>query len=170
MVIWKAFRVTVREISAEVKQLQGGEYSGHSPHDNRIEIWRAERDIEQGEADQYADLAQAEIGREELIIPRPKSVWVIGVKIGIARRAAFGMMLVVGRRHNFPAKPCVDKHNGCADNGVPFGLSGDKRAVDSVMGDNKYADIKPALQHNKPYRLPQRSGELVYKQAVKVNG
>jgi len=74
-------------------------------------------------------------------IPRPKTAGVIGVKVGIARRSAFRVMLMMRRRHYLPAKPRINEHNGCADGGICFGFAGDERAVNCIMGDNKYTDI-----------------------------
>ena len=156
MVVWELALVAMRQICAKVKELHRGQYCRDSPHDDCIDIRRAEQDIADGKAKQNGDLSPPEILQKELHIPRPKGVRVSRVEIWIICCARIIVVSVMSCSHVAPIKTRIDKHDGCADGRICF-LLFKQASMHGVMGNNKHPRIKPALQRDEAKCLPKRS-------------
>ena len=97
----------------------------------------AEEQISDRNSKDSQELRDAEIGREELQIPRPELMWVFGVKIGVFVCARKFMMVHMGGFHRIEAKACVIEENGAADYVIQLRIARGEAAMHRVMGADK---------------------------------
>lgn len=138
--------MAVREVSPKIKELKRGKDSWHGPHNDGVQVvGPKDENVAQSKTDQYHYLFEAKILGEEFIIPRPKGVWIVSIKIWVLLCSRVLVMGVVRFAHIFPIKACINKHDSLTNYGVAFWFIGDERAMHCVMGYNKHTRIEPAL-------------------------
>ncbi len=137
-IIVPASRLTVRQIGAEIKQLQCAEQRRCHPKEQQIRNGNIEQMVQNIKDNRHADnLFPGDISEQKMQIPGPKAAVCAIVIIGIFERAGKLMMIKMFGTNFIIREQGIDKQTKLANGGVNFVLSRYYSSVNGIVSSDK---------------------------------